>query len=76
MIIDTRICGIPCKVRVNTYHTPEPHSSCSADYYGGVDYDVLDRNGKPATWLLNKMTWDDEQALVSVIESAYFSCLY
>lgn len=69
MIIDTRICGIPCKVRINDF-LPHNHSaSCSADYYGGWDYDVLDRNGRPATWLYNKMTSDDEQALVHEIES-------
>jgi len=57
--IDVHICGIPCQVRVTHYLRQRPDSRADNpdDYYGYVEleYDVLDRRGRPAPWLERKL---------------------
>lgn len=76
MTFSTRICNIPCLVRINNYHFPDAFASSSEDFYGGFDFDVLDTRGRKADWLRNKMKSDDMEKLVSEMEQQYFPCLY
>lgn len=67
LIFDTRISGIPCQIGVTYFHYQPPwrggaHSCPSdMDYYGWceLEYDVLDRRGRPAPWLERKLKDDD-----------------
>jgi hypothetical protein len=72
MVFTTRICGIPCQVRINNFSAADHNASSSADFYGGFEFDVLDARGRRADWLERKMTWDDEQQLMHEIETQYF----
>ena len=66
LVFDTRIAGIPCQIGVTYFHYQPPWrgsaQTCDSDwdYYGytELEYDVLDRRGRPATWLEKKI--DDE----------------
>lgn len=78
MLVDTRICGIPCTVRVLSAEYTKPDSNCWSsdwDYYGGweLDWEVCDRRGRPAPWLARKMTDADtgrlEKELVAYIQN-------
>ncbi len=64
MIIDTRISGIPCRIRLeyhpfypNTRDTPEEPEGYSVE-------EVMDRRGRRADWLRAKMTEKDEERIV------------
>lgn len=72
MLFTTRICGIPCQVRINDFSAGDHNASSSDDFRGGFDYDVLDSRGRKANWLERKMSWDDEQDLIHEIETQYF----
>jgi len=71
VIIDTSVAGIPCKARVQ-YHPAEYGArECGSGIQLEPDYpagwqivEVLDRRGKPARWLEDKMTEQDEQRIV------------
>jgi hypothetical protein len=58
---DTTICGIPCIIRVTNWegYVPARVSGPPEDCYpaeGGYgDWEILDRNGRPAAWLESKM---------------------
>lgn len=62
--IESRIEGIPCLLGVTHYHKTPPWSGSAhtapsdLDYYGyeEVEFDVLDRRGRPAPWLEKKLT--------------------
>ena len=62
-VIDFRIDGIPCLIGVTEYFGQPPHKgsvyTCwsDVDYYGyeEISYDVLDRKGYEAKWLLKKV---------------------
>ena len=59
--LDTNVCGIPCIVRVTHFYRNAGSYSYNApsdlDYYGytEMDYDILDRRGRPAPWLERKL---------------------
>lgn len=57
----SNVCGIPCLIRVldATPFVPavigsDPSRSCAQDS-GHVEFEILDRKGKPAPWLTRKM---------------------
>ncbi len=63
--MDTRISGIPCQVLITCYYPARP-----ANFRGSPDrwtppepdeisFQVLDRRGRPAPWLEEKLTEDD-----------------
>ncbi len=64
---DTRVCGIPCIVRV-TYWEPYlpakvsgPPEYCYPAEGGCGDWEILDSRGRPAPWLEKKMLEADRQ---------------
>ena len=63
-LMDTKIAGIPCTIRVDYVSVTPPDSRADSDwdYYGYTefDYTVCDRRGRPAPWLEKKMTRADE----------------
>ncbi len=66
---DTRVCGIPCIVRV-TYWEPYlpaktygPPENCYPAEGGEGDWEILDTRGRPAPWLERKMTDRDRNLL-------------
>ena len=60
--IEHRVAGIPCLIGVLSFdHQPGSYSfwaDSDYDYYGycEIDWDVLDRRGRPAPWLVRKLT--------------------
>jgi hypothetical protein len=60
--IETRIAGIPCIVGVTHFERQGAcrHADSDIDYRGyvEVEWDVLDRRGRPAPWLSRKVTDD------------------
>lgn len=69
MEFDTTVCGIPCIVRVTYWEaydpgcTSGPPERCYPAEGGDGEWEILDRNGRPAPWLENKMTERDKQIL-------------
>ena len=59
--LDARVAGIPCLIGVINYERHKGSMSYNApsdlDYYGWteVEFDVLDRRGRPAAWLERKL---------------------
>ena len=76
--IDARVAGIPCLIGVTEYsHTSGSYSynaPSDHDYYGytEVDFEVLDRRGRPAAWLERKLN-KEERADIEYLISDYFS---
>jgi hypothetical protein len=60
--LELRVCGIPCLVRVTHWvpWTPCRVTAEADDSYpedGGYgDWEILDRNARPAPWLARKLT--------------------
>ena len=83
LVFDTRIAGIPCQIGVTYFHYQPPWRgsahTCDSDldYYGchELEYDVLDRRGRPAAWLERKLT-DRERSRIDdeVFEHMEASC--
>lgn len=73
--IETRVRGIPCVVGVIYYFRaqPNPYAHSDVDYYGYTDRDyiILDRKGRPAPWLENKMTKDDYAKVDKIVDEYY-----
>lgn len=66
--METRIAGIPCKVELtHCFIQPPLGPQCDSDLdcygYREVEFDVLDRGGRPAPWLERKMS-DSERVLI------------
>lgn len=63
--IETYICGIPCRVVVDSFtpgYPPKINADPAACYEGAdpeIEFTVLDRRGRPAPWLERKMTDHD-----------------
>lgn len=59
----TTISGIPCQIEVTHYlrQAPNIRADNPDDFYGytELEFDVLDRRGRPAPWLERKL--DDTQ---------------
>ena len=72
---NTKVCGIPCGVVVESYHKTEPTYSCMAEtpeeYYGDleIEYFLVDRKGYRANWLQNKMDqYDKEELEIQIVD--------
>ena len=61
MEFESNVCGIPCIIRVTHFVSVRGSYSYNApsdmDYYGyrECEWEVLDRNGRPAAWLERKL---------------------
>ncbi len=66
---DTRVCGIPCIVRVTYWEAyipakiSGPPENCYPAEGGEGDWEILDTRGRPAPWLERKMTDRDRNLL-------------
>ena len=66
---ETRVCGIPCIVRVTSWdaYVPAkvggPPEYCYPAEGGEGDWEILDTRGRPAPWLEKKMTDRDHRLL-------------
>ncbi len=66
---DTRVCGIPCIVRVTYWEAyipakiSGPPENCYPAEGGEGDWEILDTRGRPAQWLEKKMTDRDHKLL-------------
>lgn len=68
----THISGIPCQIKVTTFNHIKPwggpayEAPSDLDYYGYVEfeYQVLDRKGYDADWLVKKMTDEDDDRIL------------
>jgi hypothetical protein len=74
LLIDHRICGIPCLIRVTDYSPADPGCR-NYDYLcepspAEVEYDILDRRGREAPWLARKLKDDSlDQEIIDIIEN-------
>ena len=61
------VAGIPCGILVTWYSPGTNYLITSASLEPNdpeeFDFEVLDRKGYPAQWLVNKMTDDDEERI-------------
>jgi hypothetical protein len=63
------VCGIPCLVRVTGWDAYDPGrasgppESCYPPEGGEGEWEILDRNGRPAPWLTRKLTDDDRERI-------------
>lgn len=70
MEFHTKVCGIPCIVKVTSYHKAEPmriygsgYGDCDPPEPEEFEFRLLDRKGYPAKWLEAKLTDDIEQQI-------------
>lgn len=74
-LIEARVAGIPCTVRVDTctivgpWKGPASSAPSADDYYGyeEIEFTVCDRRGRPAPWLEKKMSRKDEDEITAKI---------
>lgn len=76
-----RIKGIPCIVKMTSCFVQKPlGTQCDSDLdcygYSEVEFDVLDRNGRPAPWLERKMSDSErseiENLLLKEVENEWY----
>ena len=73
MDIQTTVSGIPCIARVTYFFKQEPLGPmCDSDWdcygYTEVDFDILDRRGRPAPWLERKLNDAERERISTEIE--------
>ncbi|MDD5152024.1 MAG: hypothetical protein PHC28_16345 [Flavobacterium sp.] len=79
MEFESRVCGIPCIIKVNTFHIQKGsfdyNETNDWDYYGyeDIEFEVLDRKGYRAKWLERKMKERDIDKVQQEIKEAYES---
>lgn len=71
--IEARVAGIPCLIGVTEFNCTRGSYSYNADsdydYYGtmDVDFEVLDRRGRPAAWLERKLDANERADIEELI---------
>lgn len=74
MYIETTIAGIPCQVRIDTFHVTKgnysPQAETPEEYSGirDIEFSVFDRRRYQAAWLKDKMTNKDRERIEEEIE--------
>ena len=74
MNIQTRVAGIPATVRVLSYRPGYPGyfygppELCEPSYPAEMELEICDRRGRPAPWLLKKMTDQEWARLETEVE--------
>lgn len=69
-MMKTRIAGIPCLVDVTSYAPADPGSFFEPPSGPEIEYEVYDRRGYKANWLLAKLTDDDDLAILEQYEAS------
>lgn len=76
-LLDTHVAGIPCKVRVTEFVPASPGcrrghpDNWTEDEPAEVDFEILDRRGRPAPWLERKASDGDISRITSeILETA------
>lgn len=77
--VPVRVGGIPCLAEVThylhvpPYRGPASYCDCPDDLYGctEIEFNVLDRNGRPAAWLEKKLTDAERQR----VEAEILDCM-
>lgn len=70
---DATCCGIPCIIRVTYWerYTPAkvsgPPEHCYPAEGGEGDWEILDRNGRPAPWLERKMNQTERDRISKLV---------
>ena len=70
---ETRVCGIPCIVRIVHWepftpaHVNGPPEDCYPAEGGSAEWELLDRHGRRALWLERKMSPKDRSRLEDLI---------
>ena len=70
--METRIAGIPCRVEMTHCFVQRPLGrNCDSDLdcygYSEVEFDVLDRNGRPAPWLEKKLSENERSEIEGLL---------
>ena len=66
MIFPTKVQGIPCQCAITSAspyvpaRTSGPPELCYPEEGGEIEFELLDRNGRYAQWLHNKLTPNDQ----------------
>ena len=77
---ETRVCGIPCIVRVTSWEAYVPAQVSGPPEYcypaeGGCgDWEILDSRGRPAPWLEKKMTGAERQEVDAFLFEKMENC--
>ncbi|WP_062359821.1 hypothetical protein [Vreelandella aquamarina] len=69
-MMPTRIAGIPCLVDVTSYTPADPGSFFEPPSGPEIEYEVYDRRGYKAGWLLAKLTDADDDAILEQYEAS------
>lgn len=83
MIFTTKIAGIPCQCEV-TFHTKASPMRITGSGFGDaeppeledMEYQILDRRGRPAPWLAKKLTQADDYRLREEFQAASLAHKY
>lgn len=81
LTINGHVQGIPCLVRVTHYHhqkgMPASIAPSDVDHYGytNIEFDVLDRNGRPAPWLEAKLKDEDIERIEADVFEWMETCM-
>lgn len=65
-VINTRVHGIPCRIGVTDYepfvpaYTDGPPELCTPEEPGLEGWEILDRRGRLAQWIMDKMSEADD----------------
>ena len=75
-ILDTTIGGVPCRIRYQEFPAirgrRESGVPMEPDMPAGFEITaVLDKDGKPAPWLENKLTREEEDRILTHIENLF-----
>lgn len=70
-IIHTRVAGIPCQLRVTYWEAVTTATWYAPAEGSNMEFEVLDRRGRPAPWLARKLGAVDERRLEAEV-AAYF----
>lgn len=67
--MQTRVAGIPCQILVTSYYPATPMKYWKAEEYwqppqeAEIEWEVLDRRGRPAPWLAKKLDQQDRHRI-------------
>lgn len=68
-MIETHIADIPCLVKVIDYTPASPGSFFEPPSGPEIEYEIYDRSGRQANWLLAKVTAKDDHTILAEHEA-------